>query len=331
MIHKDIDQQIGEGLKELRRRIELDPIPPSELDETLNIATWNIREFGKKPREKASIHYIAEILSQFDLITLIEVRDNLTDLYRVMDVLGNNWRVMFSDYNKDSAGNSERLAYLYDTRAVITTGLAAETDPYREKYPKRENEYMPSFTWWRSPYMASFRSGNFDFILLAAHIRWGDNESSRIVELRGLADWVEKRTGEPYNLDKDFIIMGDFNIPELDDDLFKAVTDKGLNIPEKLRGVHGSDLARKKRYDQILFNTKYSNTFTDKGGVLDFYQGDYEPLFPAATYPKMTKTKFTFEISDHLPLWMQINTWVDDEQLDQFLAGQRKTKKTKPR
>jgi endonuclease/exonuclease/phosphatase family metal-dependent hydrolase len=330
MIHKDIDQQIGEGLKELRRRIDLDPIPPSELDETLNIATWNIREFGKKPREKASIHYIAEILSQFDLITLIEVRDNLTDLYRVMDVLGNNWRVMFSDYNKDAAGNSERLAYLYDTRAVITTGLAAETDPYREKDPKNNNEYMPSFTWWRSPYMASFRSGNFDFILLAAHIRWGDSPASRIIELRGLADWVEKRTGEPYNLDKDFIICGDFNIDSLDDDLFKAITDRGLNIPNKLRGLHGSDLAKKKRYDQILFNTRYTGTFTDKGGVLDFYRGDFRALYPANKYPKLDKLKFTFEISDHLPLWMQINTWVDDEQLDQFLAGQPKTKKKTP-
>jgi hypothetical protein len=243
-----------------------------------------------------------------------------------MDILGPNWKVMFSDYNKDAAGNSERLAYVYDIRAVTFTGLAAESDPYRTKDKNKKNEYMPSFTWWRSPYMVSFRSGNFDFILLAAHIRWGDSPDDRVVELQGLADWVAMRSQEKYNLDKDIIVLGDCNISQLDDKLFQSVTSKGLTIPEKLRGIHGTNLARTEHYDQILHNTRFAKTFTDKGGVLDFYQGDYRALFPEDKYPKMTKELFTYEISDHLPLWVQLDTWVDDEQLDQFLAGKSKTK-----
>ena len=62
MFHGNVSLEIAEGLKLLRKRIETAKIPPSKLDETLNIATWNIREFGKKKRSEAAIHYIAEIL-----------------------------------------------------------------------------------------------------------------------------------------------------------------------------------------------------------------------------------------------------------------------------
>ena len=42
--------------------------------------------------------------------------------------------------------------------------------------------------------MASFRAGKFDFIVLAAHIRWGDSESDREGSLLQLAKWVEEKT-----------------------------------------------------------------------------------------------------------------------------------------
>jgi endonuclease/exonuclease/phosphatase family metal-dependent hydrolase len=320
MLHRNIDQQIGEGLRVLRNRIEAARIPPSQLDETLTIATWNIREFGKKRRTDAAVHYIADILSQFDLIAIIEVRDNLADLYRVLDILGPQWYVLFSDFNADAQGNRERIAYLYDGRVVTFTGLAAEADPPRTK-DRATGEYLPSITWWRSPYMASFRAGNFDFILLAAHIRWGgDDMSSRLPEIKMMADWIDKRSQEKYIIDKDIILLGDFNIPQLDDELFQAITSHGLTIADSLRGTHGSNLAQNKRYDQILHYHRYTRTFTDKGGVLDFYQNDWRPLFPAESYPEMTQDIFTHELSDHLPLWVQIDTWVDDEALDQFLA-----------
>ena len=79
----------------LKQRIVAAQIPPSKIDETLNIATWNIREFGKKKRTEAAIHYIAEILGQFDLIGLVELRDDLTDLGRVLEVLGATWRAVY--------------------------------------------------------------------------------------------------------------------------------------------------------------------------------------------------------------------------------------------
>ena len=86
MFHGKLSPDIARGIRVLRERIENANIPPSILDETLNLATWNIREFGRlrrrRRRSQAAIHYIAEILSQFDLIVITEVRDDLTDLSR---------------------------------------------------------------------------------------------------------------------------------------------------------------------------------------------------------------------------------------------------------
>ena len=325
MFHGDIGPEIASGIKVLRERIEQAKIPPSKLDETLNLATWNIREFGKlrnrKRRSEAAIHYIAEILSQFDLIAIEELRDDLTDLGRVMKILGPYWRVVFSDFNTDRAGNRERIGYLYDKRAVVFTGLAAEADPPRRKNRKTK-EYEPLIEWWRSPFMASFSAGNFDFILLTVHIRWGGNDPSfRIEPLTRLAEWIYKRSKEKTVVDKDIIVMGDFNIPKIDDDLFRAITSKGLTIPQVLLGEHGSNLAQNKRYDQILYYSRYTKTFKDAGGTLDFYCNDWRGLFPKDDYPDMKDDNydFTYELSDHIPLWVQLDTWIDDEELDQIL------------
>jgi len=39
--------EIAPGVLALKKRIEAAKIPPSNLDETINVADWNIREFGK--------------------------------------------------------------------------------------------------------------------------------------------------------------------------------------------------------------------------------------------------------------------------------------------
>lgn len=92
---------------------------------------------------------------------------------------------------------------------------------------------------------------------------------------------------------------GDFNIPSLDSPLLDVLRARGLELARGTSGVHGSDLAQGKRYDQILHLPHTRRAFTDRGGVVDFYAGDHAPLFPRSA---MTKREFTYELSDHLPL-----------------------------
>lgn len=317
MFHGNVSLEIAEGLKLLKKRIEAANIPPSKLDETLNIATWNVREFGKKARSQAAIHYIAEIMGQFDLIGLVELRDNLSDLKRVLEILGPYWDAIYSDAILDDGGNRERICYVFDSRVVRFNGMACEASPPRKK---RGAEYISEDSWWRAPYVASFKAGNYDFLAFTTHVRWGDTVANRKKEIEGLASWVDAKSKEQHAEDADIIVMGDFNIPSRRSSLFKAVTAHGLQIPAALAADEfGTNLARDKRYDQILHMPRFSENFTNAGGVLDFYASDHRPLFPA-----LSKDEFTYQLSDHLPLWIQVNTDIDGMMLDQII--QRKTK-----
>lgn len=315
MFHGDIDAETAAGLVELRSRIAASDIPSSKLDETINIASWNVREFGRRPRKSKSLHYIAEIIGQFDLVGIVELRRDVAQLTEVMRYLGPFWEVIYSDFIEDDGGNEERVAYLYDTRACAFTGLAGNASEPRSK---TGTEYLPPESWWRKPFMASFRAGSFDFIALMTHVRWGTTVKGREKELGMLADYILARTMDASAVDKDMIVMGDFNIPSLASAAFKAVTARGLRMPAALAGVHGSNLAKDKRYDQILHNPVFTKSFSDFGGVLDFFGTGWGALYPEAT-TKAASDAMTFELSDHLPLWIQVNTDIADEQLDQIL------------
>jgi endonuclease/exonuclease/phosphatase family metal-dependent hydrolase len=318
MDHGEVSVEIAQGLLALQERIKAAGIPSSKLDETINIASWNIREFGKIPRSEPAIHYIAEILGQFDLVGIVELRDDVSDLARVLKILGPYWDAVYSDTITDSGGNGERTAYLYDSRAVTFNGLAAEADAPRKKVG---DEYLPTLSFWRAPYLASFKAGNFDFLILTTHARWGNSDAARTQELGMLAQWIDEKSKNPSVEDKDILVMGDFNIPAIDSPMFKAVTAYGLKIPDALLGVQGSNLEKDKRYDQILIYPRYTEKFTNAGGALDFYidEAHIAELFPGG----MKKLAFTFQMSDHLPLWMQVNTDLASEKLEQIIQEQR--------
>jgi len=46
--------------------------------------------------------------------------------------------------------------------------------------------------------------------------------------------------------------------------------------------------------------------------------GDFN--IPSVTSP-LFKAEFTYQLSDHLPLWVQINTDTDDQKLEQLIQG----------
>jgi endonuclease/exonuclease/phosphatase family metal-dependent hydrolase len=308
MHHGPVSPEIAAGLLALKKRIDVAKIPSSKLDETINIAIWNIREFGKVKRTDAALHYIAEIIGQFDLVAIVELRNNLEDLGCVMDYLGDSWKVVFSDWADDRGANDERTAFLYDRRAVIHNGLAAEIDAPRVK---RGNEWVTEESFWRAPYLCSFRAGNFDFLAIAMHARWGDSEEARRDELQRFSNWMKRRFESKYVEDHDLIVLGDFNTPKLTDEIFAALVSCGLKIPKPLvelrigdRVIGGSNLGKNARYDQILHLPTVPENFTNAGGAVDFHIDDVhiKELFPGRGY---TREKFTYQMSDHFPVWIR--------------------------
>jgi endonuclease/exonuclease/phosphatase family metal-dependent hydrolase len=327
MHHGPVTPEIADGLLALKKRIDAAKIPSSKLDETVNVAVWNIREFGRVKRTEAAIHYLAEIIGQFDLVAIVELRNNLTDLGRVMKYLGESWKVIFSDWTDDPGGNAERTAYLFDRRAVIHNGLAAEIDAPRVK---KGEEWVTEESFWRAPYLCSFRAGNFDFLALAMHARWGDSEKARRDELQRLSNWMKRRFESEYVEDHDLLVFGDFNTPKITDEIFAALISSGLKMPKPLvnlkvgdRFIGGSNLGQDARYDQILHRPTVPENFTNDGGALDFLIDDahIEELFPGKGY---TRTKFTYQISDHFPIWIQVKTDIETFRLDQIIQDKSK-------
>ncbi len=127
-------------------------------------------------------------------------------------------------------------------------------------------------------YMASFEAGSFDFVIIAAHIRWGSGVADRRPALRALGEWVGRRSKHPFATDSDFILIGDFNIPSRRSSAYRALIgdDTGLQLPASLANIKGTNLSQKNTYDQILHNATgdRQKRFSDSGGVLDFYQGN---------------------------------------------------------
>jgi hypothetical protein len=166
--------------------------------------------------------------------------------------------------------------------------------------------------------MASFEAGSSDFVVIAAHIRWGSRVSDRTPALRALGDWIGGRAAHPFATDSDFIVMGDFNIPSRASSAYTALVrdDTGPQLPGGLLGVRGTNLSRKNTYDQILHNATDPTRFEiGGGGVLDFYHNDWKALYPDDSHSPTSRNKFTYELSDHLPLWLQINTHIVDPHL----------------
>ena len=82
--------------------------------------------------------------------------------------------------------------------------------------------------------------------------------------------------------------------------------------------VGGSNILKNARFDQILHLPTLQKNLTNKGGTVDFYLNDaaIKELFPDDNY---TRQQFTFQLSDHFPVWVSIKTDIDSERLTQIV------------
>ena len=308
--------EIQERLQHLSDDLDL-KVPVKKLERNLLIATWNLRSFGNLTRkwsstaedsprrDLASIFYIAEIISRFDVIALQEVKSNIRALRDTMKLLGRNWSMILTDVNRGDAGNGERMAYLFDTRRVQLSGLAGEIVVPKEWEEQVEpNALTEQFV--RAPFAVGFRSENKTFILVTLHIKYGKSSKDRIAELQGIARWMYEWAGDINEYEHNLITLGDFNIDERGDLLTETFISQGLHIPPALqdRKVTRSIFNEQKYYDQIAW--------FEKGGrrelSMDFINGGNYDFLPILWQEdRVTKQQFSFMLSDHYPLWAEFN------------------------
>lgn len=315
---KGNDRWTAVGLLRLRRAIR-NSIPSKILDRNLLLATWNIREFGGKkfgPRSKEALFYLAEVISAFDLVAVQEVRRNLSDFNRLMKVLGSWWRYLLTDITVGRKGNEERLAFLYDSRRVSFGGFASQV-VLPTLNPRKASPIMVEQL-ARTPFVVGFRSGWLRFTICTAHILYGKGIAAppeRIREIHTLAEFLAARAKDPDAWAKNMIVLGDFNIFDPNDATFAALKSAKFTIPKKLQGMP-SNVAGGKHFDQIAF---IAPDLEDKlelseAGVLDVFQTVFTEKPKDMEFYSRVKGKTayrawrTFQLSDHLPMWIELRT-----------------------
>jgi endonuclease/exonuclease/phosphatase family metal-dependent hydrolase len=305
----DYPRRVVEDIARLRRRIEASGLPGKLTDRNLIVGTWNIRAFGEvfgaweenagsPKRNLRAMASIAEVASRFDVLAVQEVKRETTALRMLLeDFLGPDWGVFISDVTAGSAGNTERLAYIFDRRRVQPSGLAGEL-----VLPPEGGMTDPARQFARTPYIAGFRAGGQRFALLTAHIDYGEVDADRLAELQALASYtaveIRDRARTVEAEESNLIVLGDFNIDKRGDNpLFQAFISTGLFVPPQLWGLKSTFATDPKYYDQIAwFQGDLNLAFTGRAGVVDFV---------GAVFKEMTARSMSYRVSDHFPLWVE--------------------------
>ena len=125
-------QRVASNLRKLRSAI-LEHLTESgsksDPKNSVKIATWNLREFGGGKyggRDFEPIYYIAEIISQFDIVALQEIRADLSEFNQLIRILGNDWDFIATDVTDGDAGNGERMVFLFNRLQVQFRNIAGE-------------------------------------------------------------------------------------------------------------------------------------------------------------------------------------------------------------
>lgn len=327
------DIRSAERLLALRAQLDSE-VPQRTLNDTLLLATWNIREFDSAAygdRIPEAMYYIAEVVSRFDIVAVQEVREDLKALDGLCRILGRWWKYVVTDVTKGLPGNRERMAFLFDSRKVRFGGLAGEIVIPPKKIGKKK--YQPAQQLYRTPFVAGFHVGWFKFMLTTVHMIYGAkvaNDPTRIKEIelvsKFLADRVDK--GKPWA--NNLILLGDFNIFKRADKTYKALESAGFTIPPQLAEVPASNVGKQKRhYDQIAFLFRQQPNLVPKSaGVFDFYNTVFREqdmgIYATTIGDALNKTKKgktrsasqkktyyktywrTHQMSDHLPMWVEL-------------------------
>ena len=198
----------------------------------------------------------------------------------------------------------------------------------------------------RSPFLVAFQSGWFRFSLCTVHIYYGDDRGDqlqqRIDEIKKLVTFFAKRQ-DSENPEKDalgavenYILLGDFNVVSPDHETMVALKSKGFVVPPE---IDGSKVRKTgdHYYDQIATRVKDERFKVVDGGLLslfdDVFRDDDAGLY-ASCVPEVDpekKAKFraqsaaaryakwrTWQMSDHAPLWIQIETDFADAYLSEI-------------
>ena len=262
---------------------------------TASVAAWNVNGATPITVEKAQRIAAAIVGLDPDVIVLSDVSPSATvdQIAQALQELGARYQYAFP--NQASA---TKLALFHRNGVELSqTKLIPGSNA--------DDAHL------RHAVAATFRIGQFDFVLVAVHLKAGRTERERSVrdtQVAMIAGYVDRRTAEA---EKDVLVLGDFNMrPDQD-----GVNFAKMNPDLYLRFLSTEDLA-----DQI---SHIAGCDPHRGSLLDGYaiaadhtqeyvEGSMQ-IVPIYRVLGMDCETFREEVSDHLPVIARFRITRDDD------------------
>ena len=318
-----------EGL--LRLRGGFANIPAKKADQNLLVASWNIKEFGHTTqRLPEAFFYIAEVIAQFDLVAVQEVKSGMADLELLMRILGSDWDFIVNDITNGNDGNSERSAYLFNKERVQLSGLAGEITLWDELTEGSEVKQLK-----RAPYITGFKSGWKTFAMVNLHLHPGDDADDiefRGEEVRLLLAAIAEKIARNQLWTRNLILVGDFNFYDEDADTIRLIEAAGFFEIQGLKGID-TNASLTEAYDRFFltrndyFQVVKNAAGIDRAGVFNpfhhVYQNGHETTYRDKMLGHYTGSKDLAnddvaleryykhpwrknQLSDHFPIWFEL-------------------------
>jgi hypothetical protein len=250
-----------------------------------------------------------------------------------MSLLGHDWTYLVTDTTEGSGGNEERIAFVFDRRRVRFTSVVGEVVLPKSSIGASAGG-GEGLQFARTPFVVSFQAGWFKFNLCAVHIFFGADSGARlqrrIEEIREVAQFFSKRQDREL---EDYILLGDFNIVSPEHRTMEALEGEGFVIPENLKRER-TNLRGDKHYDQIALKVQEKRLEIGASGVFAYARSVFRDLdddflayvdhmpphlrgdTEAAQRAYYADKWRTWQMSDHLPMWVQLKVDFTEDYLE---------------
>ncbi|MFD0976545.1 endonuclease/exonuclease/phosphatase family protein [Salinimicrobium gaetbulicola] len=245
----------------------------------VKICSWNIQHFGKS-KSAQEMEFIANTLKDFDVIAIQEVvagNGGPQAVARLADQLnrkGQKWDYAISEPTQGTPYSSERYAFIWKTAKVQRLGK-----PWLDKNYELEID--------REPFCMDFKYKDAEFTVVSLHaIPKNKQPETELKYLKFLPDLYTS---------KNLVFLGDFNTAE----------DNSVFIPLKnmcyLPALIDQKTSLRTKCTPHCLASEYDNIFVEsekvqllKSGVVHFYE----------SFPDLKAAR---KISDHIPVWAEID------------------------
>lgn len=249
---------------------------------TIRIASFNIQVFGEKKLANPRVRtLLAEIVRNFDIVAIQEIRSKQDIMPAFIDVLNSTGRhydfVIGPRLGRTSS--KEQYAFVFDTASIEVDRQALYTVGDPNDLLHRE----PLVGWFRVRGPAPDQAFTFSLV----NIHTDPDETKQ--ELDALAE-VFRKVRDDGRMEDDVIVLGDLNVDDDHLGLLGQIPQMHWAVSHLATNTRGT-----KQYDNILFSQLATSEYTGRWGVFDMIRQFNLTMDEA------------LEVSDHMPIWAEFS------------------------